>query len=253
VRLVSYNILNGGEGRADPLGEVIEAARPDVVALIEADNLSVVERIAARLKMDYVIGQGKRAVALLSRWVIRDSINHAALLPEGPRCLLEATMIDGGGREWPVAALHFVPHTHDADEQRRERELAAVLDTFAPHRRANRPHLICGDFNANAPTQQIDIAKAHPPTREAYAANGNAIPRRVVPLLEQAGYVDTLRAVAGTRADTTATFTTLHPQQRVDYVFAWGYDRSQITDAWVEHDRLAKCASDHYPVGVEIS
>ena len=34
MRLVSYNILDGGEGRADPLAEVIEAQRPDVIGLV---------------------------------------------------------------------------------------------------------------------------------------------------------------------------------------------------------------------------
>ena len=31
MRVVSYNILDGGEGRADPLAEVLIARRPDVV------------------------------------------------------------------------------------------------------------------------------------------------------------------------------------------------------------------------------
>ena len=47
MRLVSYNILDGGEGRADPLAEVLLAQRADVVVLLEADQISVVERIAA--------------------------------------------------------------------------------------------------------------------------------------------------------------------------------------------------------------
>ena len=38
MRIVRYNILDGGEGRADPLAEVIEAQRPDLVALVEATD-----------------------------------------------------------------------------------------------------------------------------------------------------------------------------------------------------------------------
>ena len=45
MKLVSYNILDGGEGRADPLAEVIESQSPDIVVLIEADNPDVLERI----------------------------------------------------------------------------------------------------------------------------------------------------------------------------------------------------------------
>src|SRR5437763_7307822 len=69
VRIFSYNILDGGEGRADPRAEVIEAQRADAVALIEADNADVLDRISKRLKMDVIVAAGKRhAVALLSRW-----------------------------------------------------------------------------------------------------------------------------------------------------------------------------------------
>src|SRR5947208_12803681 len=80
MRVVSYNILDGGEGRTDPLAEVILAQRADIVALVEADNLAVLERIARRLSMDFIHAPGnKSASALLTRWTLRDSINHAPL------------------------------------------------------------------------------------------------------------------------------------------------------------------------------
>ena len=90
MRIVSYNILDGGEGRADPLAEVIEAQRPDVVALVEAEDTTVVERIAKRLKMDYVHAPGNtHASVLMSRWTIRESINHAPLHAQFEKSLLE--------------------------------------------------------------------------------------------------------------------------------------------------------------------
>jgi endonuclease/exonuclease/phosphatase family metal-dependent hydrolase len=65
------------------------------------------------------------------------------------------------------------------------------------------------------------------------------------------GYVDTLQVVKGEEAGRTGTFTTEHPGQRVDYVFAYGIDRARIRDAWVETGGEAREASDHFPVGVE--
>ena len=68
MRVVSYNILDGGEGRADPLAEVIIAQKPDIVALVECDNVDVLNRIASRLSMDFAPAQGrKHATAILSR------------------------------------------------------------------------------------------------------------------------------------------------------------------------------------------
>src|SRR5207249_11844993 len=87
MRIFSYNILDGGAGRADPLAEVIEAQRADVVALIEADFMPTLERIAGRLKMDFIHAPGKKgSVALLSRWPIRETINHGLLRPALTKC-----------------------------------------------------------------------------------------------------------------------------------------------------------------------
>ena len=68
-----------------------------------------------------------------------------------------------------------------------------------------------------------------------------------------AGYIDTLHAIRPDYASTHGTFTTQTPGQRVDYIFTHGFNRSRIKEAWIEYDRLAKYASDHFPVGVEIT
>lgn len=262
MRLVSYNILDGGEGRADPLGEVIHAARPDVIALIEADDEAVIARLANRFKMDVITGRGQRhAVALLTRWPITESINHAALVDGFEACLLEVTVEPPNAPPLPIGVLHLHSHATDADEQIRAGQLDVVLKAFARHRASGTLHLLCGDFNANAPTQQIDLSLAHPTTRREAQSNIDlkahvtdvGVPRRAIARLLQEGYLDTFRAHDARRADTTGSFTTQHPQQRVDYVFAHGHDVApRIVDAWIEQDRLAKYASDHFPVGVEI-
>jgi endonuclease/exonuclease/phosphatase family metal-dependent hydrolase len=254
MRVLSYNILDGGEGRADPLAEVIEAQRADVVCLVEASDLAVVERIANRLKMDHVqaAGRTKGASALLTRYTIRDSANHALLRGGLSKSLLEATLIDPAGTEWGFGVVHLHAHARESDEAEREKELAVVLDVFAPHRAGKRAHLICGDFNANSPMQRIDIEKCKPSTRKEYAENGGDLPRRVVQTMLDGGYVDTAHAVRGDWAATHGTFSTQFPGQRVDYIFAHGVDRSRLKDAWIEYDRLAKYASDHFPVGAEI-
>jgi endonuclease/exonuclease/phosphatase family metal-dependent hydrolase len=254
MRIVSYNILDGGEGRADPIGEVIEAQRPDVVALVEADDLAVVERIARRLKMDYLHAPGrKQASALLTRFTIRDSINHALLRDGMSKSFLEATVVDDRGHEWSFGVVHLHHYARESDESERERELTVVLDIFAPHRAANRPHVLCGDFNADAPQQRIDPQKVKESTRESWHANGGQIPRRAIAAVLGQGYVDTLHAVRGDEAMTMGTFSTQHPGQRIDHIFTHGIATSRLTQAWIEYDRLAKYASDHFPVGVEIA
>ena len=66
-------------------------------------------------------------------------------------------------------------------------------------------------------------------------------------------YVDTLHAVQGDLAVSAGTFSTQLPGQRVDYIFSHGFDRSRLTEARIETDRLAKYASDHFPVTAQIT
>ncbi len=71
--------------------------------------------------------------------------------------------------------------------------------------------------------------------------------------LLDAGYLDSLREVDPAAAETAGTFTTEFPGQRVDYVFTFGFDRPKLKKAWVTHESPAKDASDHFPVGLEIT
>jgi endonuclease/exonuclease/phosphatase family metal-dependent hydrolase len=253
VRLLSYNILDGGTGRADQLADVIASRRPDLVALVEAEDEAVLDHLARRLDMDVIFAAGNtHASALLTRWPVRESINHAPLHKDLEKSFLEATIVDPTGREWTLGVLHLHAHGTEADEDQRLRELDIVLKAFAPHRAANRPHLLCGDFNSNAPYQLIDPAKCKPRTQKEWVQNGGGLPRRAVQKVLNAGYVDTLREVDPEASETVGSFNTQSPGQRVDYVFACGFGRTDLAAAWVERSAEAKDASDHFPVGVEL-
>lgn len=254
MRIVSYNILDGGADRFDLLGRVIEACRPDVVSLVEAEDGEVVETLAGRLGMDFVHAPArKHASALLSRWTIRESVNHSLLQPALSKSLLEATVLDPAGGAWVFGVVHLHAGALEADERKREEEVEAVLRAFASHRAAGTPHLLCGDFNANAPSQQIDPEQCKPKTLDAWRQNGGQLPRRVVQRLLDAGYVDALRAALGPAADTLGTFTTDFPGQRVDYAFTFGINPGRLRSAWVGQSDDARRASDHFPVGLEIA
>ena len=151
-------------------------------------------------------------------------------------------------------------HTQELDELRkateeaertREVQLAEVLRAFADRRERAERHVLLGDFNANAPGQMLVRERLKPSSQAAFDANNGDLPRRVVSQLLAAGYVDTFAARNADAAAVTCSFTTLHPGQRVDYVFAFGDLR--VTGAWIEADRLATYASDHYPVGAELA
>lgn len=253
MRIVSYNILDGGTGRLDALAAVIARQRPDVVGLVEADDEPAVAELARRLGMDFVLAAGKKkGSALLSPFDIVQSVNYGVTDPSISRSYLEAVVVVPRVGPVPVGVVHLHSRAYEADEQVREREVEAVLRTMAAHRRGGVRHFLCGDFNANAPTHHIDLEKSKPKTRHAWEANGGRIPRRAIARLLAAGYVDTLKAAVGEAADVTPTFTTDHPGQRVDFVFAWGVADANVRDAWVDRGEQADAASDHYPVGADV-
>ena len=145
MRIVSYNILNGGEGRADPLAEVLIAQHADVVCLVECTVDSVLQRIASRMNMDVALSSaGRDSVALLSRWPIFESIDHAAVRDGFTGSLLEAVVQGPDGVELPIGVLHLSAKATDERESKRLAEIDNVLDAFARHRQAGRPSCACG-------------------------------------------------------------------------------------------------------------
>lgn len=92
VRLVSYNIMTGGEGRADPIAEVVLGRRADIVGIHEADDRDVLRRLAWRWKMDFVLAEAADGwTALFSRFPIVDTSNRSLLL-RTPMPILDATV-----------------------------------------------------------------------------------------------------------------------------------------------------------------
>jgi endonuclease/exonuclease/phosphatase family metal-dependent hydrolase len=93
VRLLTYNIREGGVGRADAIAEVIEAAHPDVVALQEARDPLVVERIARVAGFPFWGARRSHSTGFLSRVPV---IEHAWRHPPHTRhALLEVSLADG--------------------------------------------------------------------------------------------------------------------------------------------------------------
>ena len=267
VRIVSYNILDGGIGRADPIAEVLIAQRADVIGLVEADDPAMLERIAWRMGFDCVAAEGRkgRTAALLTRGQILESINHAARLAAAqrgmaaawraagtrpPRSFLEAT-IEVGGAQMTFGVIHTTAKASQRREKKREQELAAVLEVFVDRRTAGAPHVLMGDFNATSPIHKLERTRLPDASRKFFDKERD-LPRRAIASILDAGYLDTLAVAAPESAPTAATFTTLQPGQRVDFIFTFGVAPEAISAAWIETDRLATYASDHYPVGAEL-
>src|SRR5205823_2221805 len=151
TRILSYNILVGATRRVDPLTDMIKAARPDVVGLVEATNPQVVEELAQRLDMQHVLSAYPRhlqdwQVALLTRLPIIYTKTHLLTKP-----VLEVCVEEASGRQISVFVTHLSADfskgwAGDSIRQREVRELLGIMSA-----REGTPHLVMGDFNALAP------------------------------------------------------------------------------------------------------
>jgi endonuclease/exonuclease/phosphatase family metal-dependent hydrolase len=154
TRILSYNILVGATRRVDPLTSMIEAACPDIVGLVEATNPQVVEEVARRLDMQYVMSAYPKyaqdwQVALLSRLPIIYSKTHSN--PGLTKPVLEVCIEEPGGRQLTVFVTHLSAEfskgwAGDAIRRREVRELIRIMAA-----KQGTPHLVMGDFNALAP------------------------------------------------------------------------------------------------------
>jgi exodeoxyribonuclease-3 len=219
VRVLTWNIWNGGEGRVDAIERVLREQEADVVALQEANDREAVELLGLRLGMEVVYGEANSefAVAWLSRLPIERAENHK--LPQLAKTLLE---IEVPG--YRLYTTHLIHGRTREDETRRVDEVQSIAA------RLETPCLLVGDFNAVNPGDEVGL----PPPEEQ--APTDHVARRPIQLLLEFGFVDCYRALHDDRG---WTYESSHPWFRPDYIFAVGFQARTC-------DVIRSDASDHF-------
>ena len=254
MRLLSYNIREGGVGRAEQIAEVISAASPDVVALQEARHPAVVERIATLAGFPYWGSRPLHSTGFLSRVpVIEHGWRHP---PRTRHALLEVSLGDGLPR---VFVLHLRAWFSKWNEQRRARELRGLLDGIQEQlERENHAfafHVLCGDFNALAPGERFDPSPMPAWIRGMVWLSGRDIARSTIEMMGADGYADAWRTVhPDSEREPGYTFPVWNPHVRLDYVFTPAAYATRVKSCEVRRTpEVARTASDHFPLLVELT
>jgi endonuclease/exonuclease/phosphatase family metal-dependent hydrolase len=247
LRILSYNILAGGEDRLPFLLRVIKKQQPDVIALLEARNRAHAAMLAHQLGMDLTIGEannGKDHVVWLSRLPVIRRQNHA--LPVFAKTLLEIEIVWEG-----VPLVLFATHLKAGQDQEREQfrvaEIQAALEIF--HAKGEQPHVLVGDLNTIHPTDQPDVAAYVTILRNRGETLDPHFPRQVIPLLLEAGYVDCYRTLFPAKPGYTSA--PAHPALRIDYIFASPSFAPHLRACDLVTEAEAHIASDHFPIWAE--
>jgi endonuclease/exonuclease/phosphatase family metal-dependent hydrolase len=238
LKILSYNILYGGEDRLDSITQVIHSHHPDAVALLEANSLENARRLAADLSMDLYYGEANSefAVAWLSRLPVEGWRNHRREI--FAKTLLEIEVAWEGSR-LPLFAAHLVAGPNVEVEAQRVEEVRAILEVM--ERCQGRPHLLVGDLNATHPGDSV----GEPPP----GLHAGYISRKPIAALLAAGYVDCYRALH--LEEPGYTHPANAPWLRLDYLFASPSLAARLAACDLDARDLAQRASDHLPVWVE--
>lgn len=237
MKVLSYNIRDGGKKRLPDIAGIIRGNAPDVIALQEANSRLQVAKLARDLGMHMVFGKAntRHHIAWLSRLPIQRHTNHR--LPSLSKTLLEIEVV-WNGEPLRLFATHLAG---GRDAVHPAQEMPVILDVLRPL--AGQPHLLVGDLNALAPDDHV----GRPP--QDFKLMKDAIdddPREAMRRILKAGYLDCYRAVHPERPG--YTFPADAPWLRFDYILASPEMADRLDQCDIVQCELSARASDHLPV-----
>ena len=239
LRLLTYNIREGGGGRIDALAKVINACAPDLVLLQEATNPGNVERLAAATGMKDFRAFSKQSLGFMSRekvafsqWIRPRVSRHAfvEVVPAGERVRVFGVHLSAVHSAWT--------------EQHRVFELRALLRSIDQHK--DRFHVLCGDFNTIGPGDPFKMSELPMRYRPLMWLSGGSVRWRTIQTVLDAGYVDAFKKLHP--LDPGLTLPAAEPHIRLDYFFVPAREASRVTACEVVRIPAAATASDHLPV-----
>jgi exodeoxyribonuclease III len=249
LRLLSYNILAGGEDRLSLIAGVIQQQHPDVVALLEARSRSNAEALAHQLGMHLTFGEAnnpnKDHVIWLSCLPVIRAENHR--LPVFAKTVLEIEVL------WERTSVTLLAtHLKAGQDQEREHYRVAEMQAILSLLRAckNPFHALVGDLNTIHPSDHPNVSAYKDVLRQrGEQAPTPQFPREVIPLLLASGYVDCYHALRPWASGYTAP--TAYHALRIDYIFASSPLAQHLYACDIMTEGDAEKASDHFPLWAE--
>ena len=266
MKLISWNVWEGGGNRIETILGVLRDVDADIVALQECNGWldrpqkedddkrgeeSIFEDVQQRLGYAYgelgrgtIRGSGKRYnVVLFSKELPLSShcvegMHHAALLAEYRSSLGSLS----------VVTAHLDPN----DPAIRKSELEKIILLL----RDSQNDIIVGDLNAlsHQDSYDVDMSLLSRGLRDCFVRNGN-ISREETKLLSIAGFDDVAVMFGKDNKHTMPTHASKYQDGfscRVDYCWVRGGITPRITSYDVIREVRTNTASDHYPIVVEI-
>jgi exonuclease III len=246
---MTYNILDGGEGRGAYLLEVLQAVQPDIAILQEVYQADFVQNLASALKMEsfFAGGNRKRRVALLSRLPVISCQSYHRFPPIW-RNVIEAGIEYQPSKKLWLFGVHPMANLSVLCECWRWWEAKRIIKRVKRH--AAKLCLVAGDFNAIAPRDRVVMNRMPRWLRLTILFQGNRVYHFSVRKYLSAGITDCFRIMHPD--DDGFTLPTPEPNSRLDYILVNDGLKQNLINCWVVREPPAVLkASDHYPVVAE--
>ena len=250
IRVMTYNICEGGAGREEAILDVVRTANPDILFMQEVLNRQNAHYFADQLEMSHTSlcfadsNARTRNVILLSRHAI---VGCEAFHPFPLfRTLLLATIRLPDGQLMNLFGLHL-GLIHDLWRVYELQKILAKIERY----QMNHPapfSLIAGDFNSVAARDRVTYRGVPLYYKIALALLFARFPRFAIKMVKRAGYFDCFRACHPYTDGFTVPTTS--PNVRLDYIFANSALARCLSscDIMTEPVHQARQASDHYPL-----
>ncbi len=257
IRLLTYNILQGGRGREAELLKIIQTQRPDLVILQELNSPALLEKLAKVLGMNFfyapantqLIVQGRklrlggRNLGLLSRFPVSKAASYRPFPIR--RTMLEAVIEFAPGQTLALYGVHLKANLGLAAEAWRCWEIGSILRRI--EQSPVQACLVAGDFNTLGPSDRVLAEKFPLIMKIGLALRFGKTPRWAIPRLLRSGFLDCYRSLHPT--EDGFTLPTPAPNTRLDYIFASPAMQPALRKCEViQNPPEVHRASDHYPL-----
>jgi exodeoxyribonuclease-3 len=250
LRVMTYNILDGGVNREPFILEVIQAANPDLVILQEVYTEKFLKSLSQSLAMYYFIGGGnkERKVAFLSKLPVHSFKSYHPIFPIW-RNIVEAEIEYKPNKIARIIGVHPMANLGIVFEVWRMWEASYISRRVRWYK--NIPCLIAGDFNAIAPGETVKIETMPKWLKWIIHLQGNRVYHFSIAKLLSAGFTDCFRFL---NSDEGFTLPPPNPNSRLDYIFVNTTMKPYLEQCWVVRaPDSVNIASDHYPLMAEFN
>jgi exodeoxyribonuclease-3 len=255
MKLMTYNILDGGGERLPDIIEIIKKESPDYLTINEAntfakDKNKILKEVSVQTHLPYcdiaLSGEYDYHVAAFSKYPFKDV---QKLTPLARACLV--TLVETEFGLFSIASLHLNPYSEDE----RHPEIDRIIDFQKQY--PNR--ILMGDMNSLSGHDEYDpkIIQSFNEGQRKKLAPGGHFRFDAIDKIMTVGYFDTALKLSKNKENTVVPIGSndkwANWPMRLDYIFISTPLLKYLHRYEVIKNDSTEKASDHYPVVVELS